>query len=315
MERATLILNPRAGSARKFTTLASSLIEELARHGIAGEAMETKGPATAGRLSAAAVASGADAVFACGGDGTVHETLQGVAGTHAALGVIPVGTANALARNLGLPLDPVAALRLQIAGTTTRIAVGEVNFGLRTAVASGDEGAMLARGRERRYFAVMAGAGPDGALVYSLLDGRKSALGRNSYYVHAAKLFLTQRFPRFRIAYRLPGAESWQEDFAVSAMSARIGDLGGVFGRLTPGSSLQSNTLRLSYLRPPGRISLPSWFISGQLGIHGPRLDLRPSDSRCTVASDPEAAIAQLRPLTLRLPANCSAGPPRSAVS
>ena len=52
--------------------------------------------------------------------------------------------------------------------------------------------------------------GPDGALVYSLLAG-KGTLGRTAYYAHAARLFMTRRFPPFRISYRLIGSNSWQE--------------------------------------------------------------------------------------------------------
>jgi len=48
-----------------------------------------------------------------------------------------------------------------------------------------------------RYFMVMAGAGPDGALVYDTLSSRKSRMGRLAYYIHAARLFLTRRFPAF----------------------------------------------------------------------------------------------------------------------
>ena len=251
MKRARLIVNPRAGSRRDLATLIPAMVRALESQGFSADAAETTGPNTAGALAAKAISEGADTVFACGGDGTVHEVLQGLAGTSASLGVIPMGTANALARNLGLSSDPLQALS-QLAGASTgRIAIGSVKYS-----------------PDSRYFAVMAGAGPDGALVYSLLAGQKKALGRTAYYAHAARLFVTRRFPAFRISYLPAGSDSWHEDRAVSAMCARVGDLGGAFSRLTRGSSLYSTTLRLSYLRPPGRISLPSWFVSGHLGIH-----------------------------------------------
>jgi diacylglycerol kinase family enzyme len=183
--------------------------------------------------------------------------LQGVVGTGANLGVIPMGTANALARNLGLPPDPLRALSQLAGASVAKIAVGQVKY-------SADNSSSDIRSR---YFAVLAGAGPDGALVYSLLAG-KGALGRTAYYAHAARLFITRRFPPFRISYRSTGSDFWHEDRAVSAMCARVGDLGGLFSKLTRGSSPYSESLRLSYLRPPGRISLPSWFVSGQLGVH-----------------------------------------------
>jgi len=258
MNRAALIVNPRAGSRRDLATLIPAMIRALEGQGTIANCIETTGPNTAAALAANAVTEGANAVFACGGDGTVHEVLQGVVGTNANLGVVPMGTANALARNLGLSPDPLRAI-LQLAGASgAKIPVGQVEY------SAGNVGSEP----QSRYFAVLAGAGPDGALVYSLLAG-KAALGRTAYYAHAARLFMTRRFPPFRISYRLTGSDCWQEDRAVSAMCARVGDLGGLFSRLTRGSSLYSTSLRLSYLRPPGRISLPSWFVSGQLGIHG----------------------------------------------
>jgi diacylglycerol kinase family enzyme len=183
--------------------------------------------------------------------------LQSVVGTSATLGVVPMGTANALARNLGLSPDPLRALSQLAGASATKISVGQVRY------SAGDD----VSDTLTRYFAVLAGAGPDGALVYSLLAG-KGTLGRTAYYAHAARLFMTRHFPTFRISYRPTGSNSWLEDRAVSAMCARVGDLGGLFSNLTRGSSIHSRTLRLSFLRPPGRISLPSWFVSGQLGIH-----------------------------------------------
>ncbi|MBB5057983.1 diacylglycerol kinase family enzyme [Granulicella aggregans] len=257
MSRATLIVNPRAGSRRDLATLIPAMIRVLEAQGIVAGFVETTGPNTAASLAANALSEGADTVVACGGDGTVHEVLQGVVGTSAALGVVPIGTANALARNLGLSPDPRRAISQLAGASIARIPVGRVEY------SASNDGSEL----QSRCFAVLAGAGPDGALVYSLLAG-KAALGRTAYYAHAARLFMTRPFPPFRISYRSTGSDSWQEDRAVNAMCARVGDLGGLFSKLTHGSSLYSTSLRLSYLRPPGRLSLPSWFVSGQLGIH-----------------------------------------------
>jgi YegS/Rv2252/BmrU family lipid kinase len=269
MRRATLILNPRAGRRRDLAKTILQLIETLRDHGIEVEAAETSGPGDAADLAAIAAASGNEVVFACGGDGTVHEVLQGLVGTSAALGVIPMGTANALARNLGISRDPVEAAAQLAMAETIRIPVGEVSysrpFKRQARHAADGSGA----DDKRRYFTVMAGAGPDGALVYSLLASQKSAMGRSAYYAHAARLFVSRPLPPFRVAYRLAGSDLWKEEIAVSAIAARIGDLGGIFGRLTPGGVLHGETLRLFIVRPPGRVSLPAWFVFSQFGAHG----------------------------------------------
>ena len=279
MRRATLIFNPRAGRQRALGEIVPQLVRTFADRGITAEPIETTAPGMAGELAASAAGAGADIVFACGGDGTVHEVLQGLVGTTAALGIIPIGTANALARNLGISRDPVRAAVQQVDAQVTRIAVGQVLYRDRQ-----DQTAAA-----RRYFTVMAGAGSDGALVYSLLTTQKLSMGRAAYYAHAARLFMTRRFHPFRVAYRTAGSNEWQEEIAVSVISARIGDLGGVFGRLTRGSSLFAGSLRLVLIRPPGNIALPSWFVFAQLGIDRLNPWLRTLDVeefRCEPLSD-----------------------------
>jgi diacylglycerol kinase family enzyme len=236
------------------------MMRVLADHGLTGEMVETAGPRDGTACARRAIEAGSEVVFACGGDGTVHEVLQGLVHTPGVLGVLLVGTANALARNLGLSLDPVAAVTQQMGFEARKIAVGEICF-------QGYEPGSLDDERQR-YFTVMAGAGPDGALVYSLLAGDKVAMGRSAYYAHAARLFLTRRFKPFRVRYRAAGGEGWQEIVAASVMGVRVADLGGAFGRLTPGASLHDETLRLLVVKPPGLVSLPAWFALGRLGLH-----------------------------------------------
>ena len=65
------------------------------------------------RLHRAAVARGCDTVFACGGDGTIQDVAQGLVGSSAALAILPLGTANVLAHDLGIPRDAAAAARVR----------------------------------------------------------------------------------------------------------------------------------------------------------------------------------------------------------
>src|SRR3954453_4685022 len=74
-----------------------------------------------------AVAAGYDIVVAGGGDGTLSATASGLVGTDVSFGVLPVGTLNHFARDLGLPLDLQAAARVVGAGHTTHVDVAEVN--------------------------------------------------------------------------------------------------------------------------------------------------------------------------------------------
>jgi YegS/Rv2252/BmrU family lipid kinase len=271
VHRAALIVNAVAGRKKNLQALVPQLVQVLEQCGVQVDVATTTATLDAQAIASNAAANRCDAVFACGGDGTVHEVLQGLVGTAAALGVVPLGTANALARNLGLSLDPVKALQQQLSFVPRTISVGEVRY------ASHD-------GEAKRYFTVMAGAGPDGALVYRTLAGRRSRLGRSVYYTHAVRLFLTRRFPAFRVEYRRSDSGEWMELLGVSVMCARVADLGGVFSRLAPGGSLLDTDLELVVVKPPAGIGLPAWFALSSAGLHArnPWLEtVRVTEFRC----------------------------------
>ena len=75
-----------------------------------------------------AVLAGCDTIFACGGDGTIHNMIQVLANTSVALAILPMGTANALAHDLGLPMNISAAAQAALHGVPRRVALGRVQF-------------------------------------------------------------------------------------------------------------------------------------------------------------------------------------------
>jgi len=125
--RVRAIVNPRAGVAPG----AARRAVESGRPSWGDYAvLPTRAPGHATELAREAVASGAELVIAVGGDGTVNEVAQGLLGSGAALGVVPVGSGNGLARALRLPLRPAAALAALEAGVRRPIDVGRLNGGL-----------------------------------------------------------------------------------------------------------------------------------------------------------------------------------------
>ncbi len=116
------ILNPRAGVAA-----------ERARRAILDgpwpdvDLIETRAAGHARELAAEAVRAGCDVVLAAGGDGTANEVAWGLLGSETALGLVPVGSGNGLARTLGIPLRPRAAMAVLHAGATRRMDVGFCN--------------------------------------------------------------------------------------------------------------------------------------------------------------------------------------------
>lgn len=248
MTRVALIFNPNAGRGgrSRFSLLERAAAVLLSRD-LQVEIIATHGPGTAGAQAADAVSHGADIIFACGGDGTFHEAIQGLAHhPSATVGILPLGSANALARHLGLSLNPVTALRQQLGFTAQLIPLGRVTC-------------ESVEGPRSRYFAVMAGAGPDGMLVYRMLAAGKQRLGRSIYYLRAAQLFLGSRFSAFRVHTTLQNGSPLEHD-AISALAIRVGDLGGVFSPLARGAAPTDNMLQLTLTTPPSHLALPAWF-------------------------------------------------------
>src|SRR5690349_20196124 len=104
--RAVLIANPNAGRGRAVAAQDAEVFTKLARaEGVEVNVLHTKGPDDAARLARESIESGATDVVVRGGDGTVHEALQGLVGAAARLTVWPAGTANVLAKQLEMPSD------------------------------------------------------------------------------------------------------------------------------------------------------------------------------------------------------------------
>ena len=107
------ILNPKAGHGRAGP-LRSKIEEKLDRLGVSAEVRETSGPGHGSELVAAADLSSLDGVLACGGDGTLFEVVNGLfanpAGPTVPVGVVPIGTGNAFARDLDLATGDLVAL-------------------------------------------------------------------------------------------------------------------------------------------------------------------------------------------------------------
>ncbi|XTZ16479.1 diacylglycerol/lipid kinase family protein [Micromonospora echinospora] len=113
-----------------------------------------------------AVAAGVDVVFACGGDGTVMSCVSGLVGTEVALAVLPQGTGNLLAANLGLSNDLAAGLEVAVEQGRRRLDVGAV---------------------DGHHFVVMAGMGFDAQMLADTSETTKARIGWPAYVVGAAR--------------------------------------------------------------------------------------------------------------------------------
>ena len=230
----------------------------LRNAGVDVEMAPTESAESTGPQARAAALSGRDVVFACGGDGTIHDVLQGMVGlpNECALGVIPMGTANALASDLGIPRRPAEAARFALQLSPRRIPAGRMDF-----TTSAGESAM-------RYFTVMAGAGPDGALLYKMRAKAKHRLGMLAYYIRSVLVASSQLFPPFEVEFTETKTGRVRREVVTQAMAVRITDFGNVLRRLVHGAALEREDLRLALFKAPIRITLSLHLFSTFLGQH-----------------------------------------------
>jgi len=139
----------------------------LREHGAEVEAIPTEGPRTAGVAARVAVADGVDLVVAAGGDGTINEVAEGLIGTDVPLGILPAGTANVLACEMRIPLSMRRAAEALLSYSQERISVGR----------------LVTPDEDERYFLLMAGAGLDAHIVYSLNSALKRRMGKLAYWL------------------------------------------------------------------------------------------------------------------------------------
>jgi hypothetical protein len=118
--KAAILINPTSGKGRSAKN-APRAVARLRERGVDVTALQADSADASLKLAHEAVAGGVDALIACGGDGTVHLALQAVYGTDTALGIIPVGTGDDIARGLDLPRDDPAAAADVIADGRTRM--------------------------------------------------------------------------------------------------------------------------------------------------------------------------------------------------
>jgi len=175
--RACVIFNPAAKGqkAERFRGMLDSIAAEY-------QLKKTAAPRDARRLAAEAIQEGFDTVIAAGGDGTLNEVLNGIGDVpdgfeHACLGVLPLGTINVFARELGIPLQPDRAWTLLRQMRERRIDLPCIQIG-------GEQPQQI-------YFAQLAGAGLDARAIELVDWPMKKKLGAFAYVLAGLKAMRT----------------------------------------------------------------------------------------------------------------------------
>ena len=195
--RVKLILNPIAGRGRG-ARYREPLLAALEASGVEFEAAFT-GQHGAGRLlGKQAAAEGFDLIIAAGGDGTVNEVVNGMAGSPAALGVVPLGTGNDFAMMMGMPMDPLAALARILHGPRLAVDLCRIND---------------------RFYVSSVGAGFDGEVAYVANRHFRHLRGMIVYILSVFKAVLSYRPRRVRLV--IDGVEMEKEITIVAVANSR----------------------------------------------------------------------------------------------
>ena len=127
MKRVFLIINKFAGHRKKHSTAVFKVVSVLQESGCEVEYSYTNHPGHATELASEAANQGFNLVVAVGGDGTMNEVAQGLIGNSTPMGIIPIGSGNGLARDLGIPMDMMKSARLLVESKIQQIDVCSVN--------------------------------------------------------------------------------------------------------------------------------------------------------------------------------------------
>ena len=230
---ALLIYNPASGRRqhRRFVEVEHAA-RALKEAGIRTELAPTSGPNTATEIARLAVEQRRGMVIACGGDGTVNEVVNGLAGSEVPMALLPAGTANILAKELRIPWDIPQAARLIAGSKIRRVALGHV------APPNGNGAGSPALPKNGRYFLCVGGAGPDGAIVNCVDCDLKRRTGQLAYWAEGFRQLFTYNFPEMRIR------SNGQEIRATTIVVGRTVNYGGPF-KITTGASLYENSFEI----------------------------------------------------------------------
>ncbi|MFN7944598.1 MAG: diacylglycerol kinase family protein [Blastocatellia bacterium] len=246
IRRVLIIYNPNAGALHGNLNVIRRLEASLKADGLMVVAQATTCGGDATRLAREAVTANYDALIVCGGDGTINEAAQELAGSATVLGVLPCGTANVFAKELKLTCDPQKVSQLIAAGRTRTISLGRA--------IQDDTG-------WQRYFLLMAGIGLDAAMVRNVNLPLKRRIGEGAYFVAAMDYLM--RWPLAPFALRVDGRD-YEAAYAIISNSPGYG--GGF--RIAPGARMDDDKLNVCIFNSRNRLDYIGYAALALTGRH-----------------------------------------------
>jgi diacylglycerol kinase family enzyme len=233
MRRILLLANPLL--APLDGTAVTRIRQVFQQEGIEVELLETGENRAAGAKAKRAAEQGTDAVLVCGGDGTVFDVVQGLAGSEIPLGIIPFGTGNILAQNLKIPGKSTDAARWLLNASPRPVPLGRI-----TCCAPG--------GRQTWFFAMAAGMGVHAAMMEVARRNHKDKTGRMAYFAAGFKVLFSHPVQPFELKITTVEGDVFQRR-ASEMIAVRVAEL----NLWRPGGSLDFPFLRLASVEGASR--------------------------------------------------------------
>jgi diacylglycerol kinase (ATP) len=241
MKRARLIYNPTSGREMIKRHL-PEILQKLEAAGYEASCHATTGAGDATNAARIAVKRKYDVVIAAGGDGTIHEVVNGLANQEyrPKLGIIPTGTTNDFARALHIPRDVSSAVEIITKGEMIPVDIGCIND---------------------KYFINIAGGGRMTELTYEVPSKLKTMLGQLAYYLKGVEMLPSIKASHLRIEYDGKLFEGEAMMFLVGLTNS----IGG-FERLAPDASINDGLFSLLILK---KVNLAEFIRIASLAVRG----------------------------------------------
>jgi diacylglycerol kinase (ATP) len=247
------------------------------------EVMETGENRAAGPKAKRAVAEGYDAIVVCGGDGTIFDVIQGLAGSTVPLGIIPFGTGNVMAQNLKIPKDPGAAAHWILRSRPRAVGLGRI-----TCCTPG--------GRESWLFTMAAGMGMHASLMSEARRSGKNRVGRAAYFAAGGRLLWNYPVRPFAVHITTTSGTVIEEQVC-EALAVRVAEL----NRWRPGGGLHFPFLRLATVSGASRSRLALASFEALFQSGGAR-DREPAADASAIYRDVERVVCKPIPDRVYLP-------------
>ncbi len=245
-----IIANPVSGGGRAFKRL-ERYIQSWPHEEWKVELHPTRCAEHAGVLAHDLIEDPPDLLAVCGGDGTLHEVASSVPRPPFPVALLPAGTANVMAREVGIPLNPIAALEIALRRVVRHVDIG------------------LLLGRSSRHFLLMTGVGLD-AYVVSKMRPARQRLGLASFYLATLRAVATYSFAEFRVRIQE------ETEAATSCVIANAKTYGGGL-ILTPDATMNDGLLDILLVQSGDRSETIRFLLSAWLGKprHSPYIQWR----------------------------------------